>query len=286
MLKVVFLIVLGLIFAKGALAVNWPLPKPSSTPLSSTSPSPSPTPVNFRDINVSDDLPGLNIRQTGILGVGLNIYDEHGVGINIEKGDIRLSNALSGGGAIRMKDSKGIDQSTLFMAGDSLRLGNPVDGGITYIQRDAPAAGVPTGVYLFGGNSDQSEADFVLDSLQASASRLKVNSPLLYMWARVWNNGENAILSYDTQVEASADGPAGTREGIVHQWFGEFDNEAPMMDFIMNGGPRYNIKVYQPMTLSPMNQPAIPEEGMIIYNKNTHKLNFYNGTRWEEVLSQ
>ena len=29
-----------------------------------------------------------------------------------------------------------------------------------------------------------------------------------------------------------------------------------------------------------------PAEGLIIYNTTTHKLNFYNGSAWEQVTSQ
>lgn len=267
--------------AEKAASYVYPTPKPK------TSPTPTPTPALQREIFVSDDLPGINIKQSGNLGVGLNIFDAHGVGINIEKGDIRLPNAVGGGsGSLRIKDSKGIDQSILYMAGDSLRLNNPVNGGIMYLQRDAQASNVPAGVYLFGGNSNQSEGDFVLDSVLPDQNKPKRNSSLLYQWGRIYNGGQQDILSSVSQVEASMDGPVGTREGIVHQWFGTLDQEALFVDYIMNGGPRYNIKFYQPITLVPRTPPAIPEEGMLIYNQNLKKMQFWTGSKWETLTSQ
>lgn len=39
------------------------------------------------------------------------------------------------------------------------------------------------------------------------------------------------------------------------------------------------------MTLVPMSQPGTPDEGQVIYNSGTNKLNFYNGAAWEVVTS-
>ncbi len=48
---------------------------------------------------------------------------------------------------------------------------------------------------------------------------------------------------------------------------------------------RVRVKFHDLIHLNPTSRPTSPEEGDVIYNEDDNKLNFYNGSDWEEINS-